>query len=99
MRRVKGGGQTERWAQGRLRLDLVFGTLREGGVIGYSETWKKNKVQGVLRNRGVMEKVSIYGPFAHPYAGFAPRAAATTWRGALPRALGSPVLSHASFSL
>lgn len=46
-----------------------------------------------------MEKVSIYGPFAHPYAGFAPRAAATTWRGALPRALGSPVLSHASFSL
>lgn len=51
----------------------------EGGITGYSETWKKKKVQGVLRNRRVMEKVCIYSPFAHPYAGFAPRAAATLY--------------------
>lgn len=60
---------------------------------------KRRKSKGFSGIGGVMEKVSIYNPFAHPYAGFAPRAEAITWRGALPRALGSPVLSHASFSL
>lgn len=40
---------------------------------------EKKKVQGVLRDLGVMEKVC--SPFAHPYTGFAPRAVPATLHG------------------
>lgn len=52
--------------KGRLRLGLVFGILRGEGEPGYSETWKKKKVQGVQGNPQNLRVPFVLDLFTHP---------------------------------
>lgn len=93
-RETRGGGPAGIWAQGRRRLGLALGHF---GVTGYSEAWKNQSSRSAP---GPGSDGEILKPLCTTLQWVCAKSGAgnSKRRGALPSALGSTVLSHASFS-